>query len=93
MPCMHCAILLAILSRLDIDVEIPLSCTAIPEVQEVSTLMSRKVVMSKLNIKDSAYTRWIEQGILVPRVLGRRHFYTDEDLVRAFEESVRKGKR
>ena len=91
--CVQCAILLAIMKALHIDVEIPETCTAAPKPHEMHLLLTRKEVMDKLNIKDSTYTRWVDRGILVPRVMGTRHFYTVEDLGRAFEESKRKGKR
>ncbi|TYR36694.1 helix-turn-helix domain-containing protein [Sphingobacterium phlebotomi] len=91
--CVQCAILLAILKALHIDVELPQNCTAAPKPHEMHLLLTRKEVMGKLNIKDSTYTRWVDRGILVPRIMGTRHFYTEDDLGRAFEESKRKGKR
>lgn len=91
--CVRCAILLAILKALDIAVGIPEKCTAASKPDEVHTLLTRKEVMDKLNIKDSTYTRWVDRGILVPRIMGTRHFFTEADLGRAFEESKRKGKR
>ena len=91
--CVQCAILLAILKALNIAVDIPQTCSSAPQPGEIDTLLTRKEVMDKLNIKDSAYTRWVERGILVPRVMGTRHFYTEDDLGRAFKESTRKGKR
>ena len=91
--CVQCAILLAIMKALHIDVEIPETCAAAPKPHEMHLLLTRKEVMDKLNIKDSTYTRWVDRGILVPRIMGTRHFYTETDLGRAFEESKRKGKR
>lgn len=91
--CAQCAILLAILKALHIDVDIPQTCSSAPQPSEIDTLLTRKEVMDKLNIKDSAYTRWVDRGILVPRIMGTRHFYTEDDLSRAFKESKRKGKR
>ncbi len=91
--CVQCAILLAILKALHIDVDLPQTCSSAPKPAEIDTLLTRKEVMRKLNIKDSAYTRWVERGILVPRIMGRRHFYTEDDLGGAFKESNRKGKR
>lgn len=91
--CVQCAVMLSILKALDIDVDTPAECDEKPNVSELEGLLSRKEVMYKLNIKDSTYSRWIERGILVPRKMGRRHFYSEADLERAFRESVRKGKR
>lgn len=90
--CVQCAILLWILKRLDIDVEIPLTCDA-KDPYDCQSMQSRKEVIFKLNIDPSTYTRWVKQGILVPRIIGSRHFYTDADLERALEESARRGKR
>ncbi|TYR35125.1 helix-turn-helix domain-containing protein [Sphingobacterium phlebotomi] len=73
--------------------ELPQNCTAAPKPDEMHTLLTRKEVMHKLNIKDSTYTRWVDRGILAPRIMGTRHFYTEDDLGGAFEESKRKGKR
>jgi hypothetical protein len=91
--CVQCAILLAILKALNIDVDIPQNCTAAPNPDEIHLLLTRKEVMHRLNIKDSTYTRWVDRGILVPRIMGTRHFFTESDLGRAFKESKRKGKR
>ena len=52
------------------------------------------LVIALLNINASIYYHWVKQGILVPRIVGSRHFYTDEDLKRGWvEENIRKGKR
>ena len=90
--CVQCAILLWILKRMDIDVETPLSCDA-DDPYDCHSMKSRKEVIFKLNIDPSTYTRWVKQGILVPRIVGSRHFYTDADLQQALEESARRGKR
>jgi len=90
--CVQCAILLWILKRMDIDVETPPTC-AEKMSEEVKTMKSRKAVIFMLNIDASTYTRWVKQGILVPRIIGSRHFYTDGDLQRALQESARRGKR
>lgn len=90
--CVQCAILLWILKRMDIDVETPHTCEAVvPE--DCNSMKSRKEVIFKLNIDASTYTRWVKQGILIPRIIGSRHFYTDGDLQRALQESARRGKR
>ncbi|TYR36544.1 hypothetical protein FXV77_08550 [Sphingobacterium phlebotomi] len=73
--------------------DIPQTCSSALQPSEIDTLLTRKEVMRKLNIKDSAYTRWVERGILVTRIMGRRHFYTEDDLGGAFKESKPKGKR
>lgn len=91
--CGRCAIFISILKALNIDLDIPQNCTAAPKPHEMHLLLTRKEVMDKLNIKDSTYTRWVDRGILVPRIMGRRHFYTEDDLGDAFKESKRKGKR
>lgn len=91
--CVQCSVFLAILKALHIDVETPEACSTAPKPQEMATLLNRKEVMYRLNITESTYTRWLERGILVPRRVGKRHFYTEADLERAFEESARKGKR
>ena len=91
--CVQCAVFISILKALDIAVDIPQVCSSAPQPDEIDTLLTRKEVMHKLNIKDSAYTRWVEHGLLVPRIMGKRHCYTDDDLGRAFKESMRKGKR
>src|SRR5690606_39686155 len=70
--CVQCAILLAILKALHIDVEIPQTCSEAPKPDEIHTLLNRKEVMSKLNIKDSTYTRWVDRGILLPRIIDRK---------------------
>lgn len=77
---------------MDIDVDIPLTCD-VAESEDCHSMKSRKEVIFILNIDASTYTRWVKQGILVPRVIGSRHFYTDADLQRALQESVRRGKR
>ena len=90
--CVQCAILLWILERMDIDAGTPPSCeAAYPE--NCQSMKTRKEVMFMLDIDPSTYTRWIKQGILIPRVVGSRHFYTDADLQRALEECARRGKR
>ncbi|MCC2599681.1 helix-turn-helix domain-containing protein [Sphingobacterium sp. FBM7-1] len=91
--CVQCAVMLSILKALDIDVGTPAECDEKPNVSELEGLLSRKEVMSLLNIAKCTYTRWIEQGILVPRIFGKRHFFSEADLGRAMKESIRKGKR
>lgn len=91
--CVKCSVLLAIMKALKIDVDIPQACSSALPPDKIDVLLTRKEVMHKLKIKDSTYTRWIERGILLPRIMGRRHFYTEDDLSQAFEESKRKGKR
>lgn len=73
--------------------KLPQACSSAPQPGEIDTLLTRKEVMHKLDIKDSAYARWVEHGILVPRIMGKRHCYADDNLDRAFKESMRKGKR
>src|SRR5690606_5682142 len=76
-----------------IDVGTPAECDKQPNISELDGLLTRKEVMSLLNIAKCTYTRWIEQGILVPRIFGKRHFFSEADLGRAMKESIRKGKR
>lgn len=90
--CIQCATLLAILNALDIDVNTPKRCN-ITALQDMEKLKTRKEVIAALNIDASTYTRWVKRGILVPRVFGTRHFYAEQDLERAYEESARRGKR
>lgn len=90
--CVQCAIWLRILEKLGIEVQLPERCAPQGAI-ELQSLYSRKEVIMKLGIAESTYTRWLQQGILKPRIIGRRHFYSEEDLKEAFKESVRKGKR
>lgn len=91
-PCASCAILLNILSKLGIDTETPVSCATLKP-DDARQLKSRKEVIALLKISSSTYTRWKSRGILVPRVIGSRDYYTDDDLQHAFRECARKGKR
>lgn len=90
--CVQCAVMLSILKALDIDVGTPAECD-IDHPENCQSMKTRKEVMFMLDIDPSTYTRWIKQGILIPRVVGSRHFYTDADLQRALEECARRGKR
>lgn len=58
---------------------------------EVNELFTRMAVVQKLGISERTYNRWVKNGILVPREIGRRHFYREEDLEQATKRCVDRG--
>lgn len=49
-------------------------------------------VQKLLNISESTYYRKVELGELIPRKLGKKHYYFYEDLVAQLDESKRRGR-
>ncbi|HLS96558.1 helix-turn-helix domain-containing protein [Sphingobacterium allocomposti] len=49
-------------------------------------------VMDILGISHATYYRFVRSGRLVPRKLGKRHYYYLEDLEAQLEESKRRGR-
>lgn len=59
----------------------------IPESQEIK-LLDVVAVMEILNISESTYYRWVDNGELEPRKKGKRHYYYLSDL----RDQIAKGK-
>ncbi|MBE8721356.1 hypothetical protein [Sphingobacterium pedocola] len=55
-------------------------------------LLDKNQVMDKLNIKDSTYRRYVKEGYLQPMGFEKIDWYFGRDLVKALEESRRKGR-
>ncbi|WP_134090086.1 AlpA family transcriptional regulator [Olivibacter sp. XZL3] len=55
-------------------------------------LLSAQDVMDKLGISEATYYRHVKNGELKPRIKGNRHYFYEDDLVEALEESRRRGR-
>lgn len=61
------------------------------EALEVDRLMTRMAVVSRLGISERTYNRWVKAGVLIPIVLGNKHYYREADLQEAIKRSINKG--
>lgn len=57
----------------------------------VDELMTRMAVVSRLGISERTYNRWVKSGILVPILLGNKHYYREQDLTAAVQRSINRG--
>jgi len=67
--------------------QMPMAEKVLPKI-----LLSARDVMCKLNISEATYYRFVRKGELRPRLKGKRHYYYEEDLVDALNESRRRGR-
>ena len=59
---------------------------------ELDHMLDIADVLDKLGISESKYYRLVREGKLMPRKLGKRHYYYLSDLHQQLEESRRKGR-